>query len=233
MLIANSSSSIRRKALQRIAALSTTSPDNSDLQRLCKGGLKQGKQASNGVGKGDSKSLTQAPMSIKEFEVLLALCKAAPLLESHESAARLAEQLFPYILDAHTQSFLPSPFLRDIEPSPVEALSYGLTSAVLSLGLNHELSVTKILWQYLDNCAEATSEIALQGTGSDQGGSSEVEEALHVVTLTISILGFLDAAATYTNFWTASERLVLIQRVRGILVSSCRSILLCVVCQIS
>ena len=158
-------------------------------------------------------------MNVKEFEVLLALCKAAPLLESHESAKRLAEQLSPYILDAHSQIFLPSPFLRDIEPSPVEALSYGLTTALLSLGLNHDIPVSKVLWRYLSNCAEATAEIALQGTGSEHGGSSEVEEALHVVTISVSILGFLDAAATYANFWSASERLALIERVKGILVS--------------
>lgn len=207
--------------MQRIAALSATSSasGNSDLERLCKGGLKRGRQAQNGTVKGATKYLTGTPMNIKEFEVLLALCKAAPLLESHESAQRLAEQLSPYILDAPSQVFLPSPFLRDIEPSPVEALSYGLTTALLSLGLNHDLSVSKILWRYLSNCAEATSEIALQGTGSDHGGSSEVEEAVHVVTLTISILGFLDAAATYANFWNASERLALIERVKSILVS--------------
>ena len=163
-------------------------------------------------------------MNIKEFEVLLALCKAAPLLESQESAQRLAEQLSPYILDAHSQVFLPSPSLRNIEPSPGEALSYGLTTALLSLGLNHDIPVSKTLWRYLSNCAEATSEITLQGTGSDHGGSSDVEEALHTVTLTTSILGFLDAAATYANFWSASERLALIERVKSILVSTFHSL---------
>jgi len=222
ILTSRSSSSIRRRALQRIAALSATSPatGNSDLERLCKGGLKHEKGAQNGTGRGATKSLTGTPMNIKEFEVLLALCKAAPLLESRESAQRLAEQLSPYILDAHSQVFSPSPFLRDIEPSPIEALSYGLTTALLSLGLKHDILISKTLWRYLNNCAEASSEIALQGTGSDYGGCSEVEEALHVVTLTLSILGFLDAAATYANFWNAAERLALIERVKSILVST-------------
>jgi phosphatidylinositol 4-kinase len=46
---------------------------------------------------------------------------------------------------------------------------------------------------------------------------AEVEDALSVAHVTISILGFLDAAATYANFWTPSERLLLIERVKGIL----------------
>ncbi|KAG9244575.1 phosphatidylinositol 4-kinase-like protein [Calycina marina] len=218
----DNSSSIRQKALERIAAFSATSPaseHNSDLQKLCRGGLNHRRQAQNGLAKGGLKSLTAAPMNIKEFEVLLALCKAAPLLESHESAERLAEQLSLYLLDAHMQTFLPSPFLRDIEPSPAEALSYGLTTALLALGLNHEIHVADVLWGYLNNCAAATSRMAIHGNGSDDG-SSELDEALHVVTLTISILGFLDAAATYANYWTAAERLELIERVKRILSES-------------
>lgn len=112
-----------------------------------------------------------------------------------------------------------SPFLREIEPSPIEALSYHLTIALLSLGVNHDFlqnSISEKLWSYLEDCAQATI-TAIQVTGSDNGRTSEVEDAIHVATLTLSILGFLDAAATYPNFWTVSERLVLITRVKEIL----------------
>jgi phosphatidylinositol 4-kinase len=129
------------------------------------------------------------------------------------------DQLSPYILEAPTQVFLSSPFFREIEPSPIEALGYYLSTALLSLGVNHDFLqnvVSETLWDYLDNCAEATL-AATQVTGSDNGGSSEVEDAIHVATVTLSVLGFLDAAATYANFWTPSERLNLIARMKKIL----------------
>ena len=154
--------------------------------------------------------------------MLLALCKAAPLLQTRKSAEKLASQLTPYILEAHTQVFLPSPFFREIEPSPIEALSYSLTSALLSLGINHGITlqdaISQRFWNYLRNCARAAEAIVSrqeQVNGSDS--PREVESAISVARLTISMLGFLDAAAAHANFWTAAERLKLIERVKGIL----------------
>ena len=130
------------------------------------------------------------------------------------------EQLSPYVLEAHTQVFVQSPFFREIEPSPIEALSYNLTTALLSLGINHEFlreSVYDKLWSYLDHCLDvAESGASKQVVGSENGSPAEVEEAIHIATISISILGFLDAAATYANFWTASERLALIERAKTI-----------------
>ena len=148
---------------------------------------------------------------------MLALCKAAPLLETPQSAGKLAEQLAPYILEAHTQAFVPSPFFREIEPSPTEALSYNLTTALLSLGINHEFlqdAVAERLWNYLRHCLDAAESASSHHVA---GNSAEVEDAIHVAGLTLSILGFLDAAATYANFWTPSERLALIERVQRVL----------------
>ena len=87
------------------------------------------------------------------------------------------------------------------------------------MGVNHEFLQQVIsgnIWKYLDNCAQATDSAAL-GTGLEIGSSTEVEDAIHVATVTISILGFLDAAATYANFWTPPERLNLIGRIKSIL----------------
>jgi phosphatidylinositol 4-kinase len=131
----------------------------------------------------------------------------------------LVAQLSPYILEAHTQAFVPSPFFREIEPSPVEALSYHLATALLALGVNHDYLkeiISEKLCGYVKHCSDA-AESATQGLGSDGGNSSEVEDAVQVATIAISILGFLHAAATYANFWTASERLTLLERVRSIL----------------
>ncbi|KAH0559535.1 hypothetical protein GP486_003947 [Trichoglossum hirsutum] len=212
---------IRRTALQKIAVLSATSPaasfDNSDLHRLCNACPPQKAQA-NGVLNGVWKSLapaSQVPMSLREFEVLLALCKAAPLLKSTESAERLLRQLGPYLPESHNQVISPSPFLRDIEPSPWEALSYSLTSAVLAIGTNHpelrDLALTRTT-DYLENCQQAVTNLPRVQAEV----SSEEADVLNIVSITVSILGFLDAAASHANFWTATERLSLIERIRKI-----------------
>ncbi|KAF4634881.1 hypothetical protein G7Y89_g3229 [Cudoniella acicularis] len=223
----NASRNIRRKALQKIAALSATSSassfDNSDLEKLSRGCSNYVKpnNTSNGYAKGGSRSLAGSPMSIREFEVLLALCKAAPLLESSHSSEKLMNQLSPYILEAHTQVFVPSPYFREIEPSPIEALSYNLSTAFLTLGINHQHlrnAIAERLWAYLRHCLDVANSVSpTQGSASDDGSATEMEDAINVATLTISILGFLDAAATYANFWTADERLLLIQRVKLVL----------------
>lgn len=86
--------------------------------------------------------------------------------------------------------------------------------------MNHEFLrdvVSESLWAYLDHCSNAAESVSSpSGVISENGSSGEVEEAIHVATVTISILGFLDAAATYANFWNAPERLALIERVKSI-----------------
>jgi phosphatidylinositol 4-kinase A len=152
----------------------------------------------------------------------LALCKAAPLLQSNRKAEKLATQLALYIYEAHTQVFLPSPYFREIEPSPIEALSYNLTRALLSLGINHgttlQDNIAQNLWRYLLNCARAAQAVVPgPETTNENESAPDVQGAIKVARLTLSLLGFLDAAATYANFWAASERLKLIERVKGIL----------------
>lgn len=131
------------------------------------------------------------------------------------------EQLSPYISEAHSQAFVSSPFFRDIEPSPAEALSYYLTTALLSLGTNHDFlkeAIAQNVWSYLDNCESAARTISSpHGNESENGSTSEMEDAMNIAIVTLSILGFLDAAATYANFWTASERLLLLERIKAIL----------------
>lgn len=130
-------------------------------------------------------------------------------------------QLSPYILEAHTQVFLPSPYFREIEPCPVEALSNNLTTALLRLGINHNYmrdAICAKLWKYLHHCFEAAEAASpSQALDSDDGSYTEVEDAIQTATVTISILGFLHAAATDANFWTGPERLTLIQRVKRVL----------------
>lgn len=128
-------------------------------------------------------------------------------------------QLSQYILEAHNQIFVASPYFREIEPSPLEALSNSLTTALLGLGINHNHmhdAISAKLWKYLHHCFEAAEAASLE-LGSDDGRTTEVDDAIKIATVTISILGFLNAAATFANFWTGPERLTLIQRVKSVL----------------
>ncbi|EON96933.1 putative phosphatidylinositol 4-kinase protein [Phaeoacremonium minimum UCRPA7] len=153
-------------------------------------------------------------MTIREFEVLLALCKAAPLVQTATSAQKLARQLTPYILDSHTQVFVPSPFFRKVEPSPTEALTFHVTAALLSLGIQHDdvhENVSANIWAYLNACDQATeSVISTQGDEDD----ASLEDAIRTATIAVSLLGFLDAASAQAEFWRSGGRMALIQRLK-------------------
>jgi phosphatidylinositol 4-kinase len=161
---------------------------------------------------------------VQELEVLLALCKAAPLLADYASAERLADQLIPYTHDAHVQTFVPSPHLKDIEPSPTEALSYNVTSALLSLGISHDAlrpRISQALFNFLNRSKYTTNAIIRRHIPDDDGDNSDeernVNDAIQVGRTAISILGFLDAAASYADFWNLSQRIGLINFVRSML----------------
>ncbi len=99
-----------------------------------------------------------------------------------------------------------------IEPSPVESLSYNLTSALLWIGIHHGALREDILQHianYLLSCETTAQNLAAR--------HSNIEDSINTARLAISLLGFLDAAATYANFWPAAERLALISIVNKIL----------------
>ncbi|KAI0012168.1 hypothetical protein F4779DRAFT_569677 [Xylariaceae sp. FL0662B] len=219
---------IRQQALQKIAALSATNSiaafDRSDLDRLCRAtsNYGKGKEAVNGLAaRGHPSSLARVPMTIREFEVLLALCQAAPMVQSSQSAQKLVDQLIPYALDAHAQTFHHSPFFNKIEPSPIEALTSNLTAALLSLGKNYDdvhETISDNIWAIL-----AALRTAIQGIippKSVEYVEQSLEDAIRTATIAISLLGFLDAAAAQVDFWRTGGRLALIQRVRNLLSES-------------
>ena len=140
--------------------------------------------------------------------MLLALCNAAPLLQTHESAERLRRQLSPYLVESSSQKLSPSPFFRDIEPSPWECLTSHLTNALLALGLKFPSLREKIIdtiHTYLDN-AVASSAAEL-----------DEDDALAFAPLVLSLLGFLDSCAKHVNFWFPEERVSLISQIRDVL----------------
>lgn len=82
-------------------------------------------------------------------------------------------------------------------------------------------AISQKIWTYLKSCAKA-AEAAASGQEPVSGSESlhDVEGAINVARLTISMLGFLDAVAAYAHFWRVAERLTLIERVKSILSES-------------
>ncbi|POR31257.1 Phosphatidylinositol 4-kinase STT4 [Tolypocladium paradoxum] len=216
---------IRAKALQKIASLSaassTTSFDRSDLDKLCRAchsGGRGREYAHGGYSAKQAGLLGRVPMSIREFEVLLALCKTAPIIQSSQSAQKLSYQLIPYILEAHSQVFVPSPFFRKIEPSPTESLAFHVTGALLALGVKFidlRETVTDGIWAFTNSCTRATESVV-----SPQASEPEnppMEEAVRTATIALALLGFLDAASAQADFWKAGGRLGLVQKIKQLL----------------
>lgn len=146
--------------------------------------------------------------SVRELQVLLALCRAAPQVDNVDSAEKLLSQLCPYLVESHCQNITASPFLSSIQPSPWECLTSSLSEAILCLGLRfpklHDQS-RQTIDLYTDNVL-AFSAIEFQDS-----------EVLNFASTVASFLGFLDSAATYIHFWTSSERLNLICKTKQIL----------------
>lgn len=151
----------------------------------------------------------------------MALCKASSSINRLEHASSLVMQLSQYLPESHSQLFRPSPFLHNVKPSPWEALTFNIVSALLSLGLEYpslheKVSIT--VNRYLDNCAEAIN-VALpllnHGSGTEKHGA--VQESVGVLSIAVSLVGFLEASAMYTPFWNATKQLQVLQQLRSIL----------------
>lgn len=203
--------------MRQIASLSATStkaskkPDLTRLYHACP----------SAESRSSAQSLSQTPITLSELDVLFALCKAAPLLDHVDNADRLLRQLSPYLLEAHAQAIAPSPFLRLIEPSPWEALSCNLTSALLAIGIRHpDLHdlVFVCITGYLRNCLSTVNTVSAKSSHSERSSNdNSIEENLEIAAVSVSLLGFLEAASLYTNFYSVSERYDLVELLRQIL----------------
>jgi phosphatidylinositol 4-kinase A len=153
--------------------------------------------------------------------VLLSLCKAAPLVDSTEPAKQLFDQLSPYLPESPTQAITSSPRLRNIEPSPHEALTFSLTFALLSIGLKHESLEPKVassMYKYVEGWSQLSAPLAANQLETDEATDNAADgELSKVMTLVLSLLGFLDAASQQARFWDPQERLRLVVLLRDAL----------------
>lgn len=160
-------------------------------------------------------------MSLRELDVLLALCKAAPGLDSFGHAEKLVTQLEDYLPDAHTQAFHSSPFLHDIQPSPWETLTNQITRALLAIGLRFpelQVNISASIQSYISNCVQsldAISSIAYEDHACSQ--LDEEHDAAGIAAITVSLKGFMEAAAENAHYWPSAERVEIVRQLRGML----------------
>ncbi|KAL8996118.1 MAG: hypothetical protein Q9169_004310 [Polycauliona sp. 2 TL-2023] len=229
--MARPTSSLRRHALEKIAELSaasaTTGSSGSDshltrLRSICPAPAASFAEPNKSCSKHAS-PLARAPMGMSELDALLALSKAAPLLEDVKRAKETLDQLAPYLSEVYTQSIKPSPFLRCLQPCPWEVLTSSLTTAILGIGLRHR-ALRQQAWEsldaYLQNCLKTADNAPSPYTGSLGEDFVQVmgaDHALEIATLCSSLLGFLEAVSVHCHFYTVPQRLRLLGQLRQIL----------------
>ncbi|RAL06281.1 1-phosphatidylinositol 4-kinase STT4 [Aspergillus ibericus CBS 121593] len=219
-------STIRASALDKLAALAVRRPEcgsDSDIARLVQQTLPPAYQSDNTLNGilHTQAPTSRVPMGMRELDVLTALCKASPSVVKIEHASRLASLLSQYLPESHSQLFRPSPFLHNVKPSPWENLTHHLALALLSLGSSYPSlrnTVLGALNGYLYNCAEAIKAVAPldryhSGTNRRDAGF----ESVGVLSISVSLVGFLGASAEFTSFWSASEKLQLVNNLRSML----------------
>ncbi|KAK5689044.1 Phosphatidylinositol 4-kinase stt4 [Elasticomyces elasticus] len=211
-----------KHALEKLAALSAqtaaTEDGEGDIERLCE---LQRPQHTNGSLDTQEKRLETAtvPMSTRELEVLIALCKAAPLVSSIKDAASLLAQLSPYVPEAHRQMLRPSPL--HLRLPPWESLAYDVTTAVLALGTHHKSlrgQALACIERTMEELANSTDNVRWLQLQEDSVTDPDVaEQALPAIQLCTSLLGFMEALAQYAQIWTPDERVSIIEQLRHLL----------------
>ncbi|RMZ78135.1 hypothetical protein DV738_g4014, partial [Chaetothyriales sp. CBS 135597] len=163
-------------------------------------------------------SASRVPMTIRELEILLALCSTAPKIRRLADADQLVAQLATYLPEAAFQRYAPSPYLADIKPSPSAVVTYQLTTALLILGIRFpdvKATAAASLNAYLSNWARTATALASRPLDG-QTGQSEAA-ARHVAALAVSLVGFVEAAASHERLWHVAERLDLIRAINDAL----------------
>ncbi|KAK5460850.1 Phosphatidylinositol 4-kinase stt4 [Exophiala xenobiotica] len=211
--------SLRRQAFRKLATLSAqrSHTKEADFDRLTSW-IAPVKSQANGYLDGVLRAITPASrpsMTPRELDILLALCASAHDLHDLSHAERLTRQLAAYLPEAHSQLFTPSPFLHEIRPTPWTALTFQLTKALLVLGLRFPLlkqSIAESLRAYIQNWSQSAAALASVDVGEQD--EEDEDETQEVAAVTVSLVGFLDAAASYENFWPSQERVELIRTLK-------------------
>lgn len=154
----------------------------------------------------------------REFDSLLALCKAGPYISNADHAIKFVAQLVEYLPFIHSLQFRSSPLLRSIKPSPWEELAKHLTGSLLALGCRFSSLRKKIhegVLECLNNCfQDIENQFSLNPDGTYGIEVNDMQHVSKIVAIAVSLVGFLEAASTHANFWSTSERVDIIRLLR-------------------
>ncbi|KAI5195502.1 hypothetical protein AUEXF2481DRAFT_8233 [Aureobasidium subglaciale EXF-2481] len=209
MRLNTSRGALRKEAFEKLALLSAQAPSShaahQDIPRLCS--LYKIPESSSGAAK--------APIGIRELEVLIALCRASSSIESLEHAERLLQQITPYLTEAQTQTFRPSPFLRHVHPSPWEMLVHEVASAMLNIGLKHESLRQQVVTTIIDTIDMYVQQgQTIDGFSASEGSTLDFDNASKTITFCVSLLGFLSALTEKPQICEVQERASIIKKFR-------------------
>jgi phosphatidylinositol 4-kinase len=214
----------RRCALERLATLAaqstSTEDDDRDIRKLSALGKSHAESGRHGAVNGEvAPRISSIPMGVRELEVLTALCKAAPVVQTTKDAENLLRQLSPYGSEAHQQLFAVSPVHQHLPPW--ETLNYDLTTAVLALGLNHP-SLREESWscvrQTIDELNTSAEKISWLKPVEDGAVNLELnDQTFRVLRLHVSLVGFFNAVSKYIRVWSPEQRTTLVAKLRRIL----------------
>jgi phosphatidylinositol 4-kinase len=200
---------LRREAFEKLAVLSAQAPPShaahQDIPRLCS--LYKTSATSDGSAKG--------PIGIRELEVLIALCRASSSIDSPQHAERLLQQITPYLAEAQTQTFRPSPFLRHVHPSPWEVLVHEVASALLNIGLRVPSLRPQVVKTIVDTIdAYVHRGQSINRTNASEDSTLDLDNAANTITFSVSLLGLLSAIAEKPQVLTIQERASVTQKLR-------------------
>ena len=221
----SSRSGVRRHALNKLAALSAQTAagadEGEDIKRLCSLSRIYVQVDANGLAEGAVKAVepSRIPMTVRELEVLVALCRAAPLLQTTQDAQDLLRQLGPYVPEVHRQTLTQSSLHQHLPPW--ETLAFDLASAVLSIGLNHPSLRTEALAcinYAIEELTKSAEKMIWMSPDTDESNQKHIADlSLPAIQLTVSLLGFVKAIPKYVQVWNPDQRLVVIQKLRNLL----------------
>ena len=105
--------------------------------------------------------------------------------------------------------------------APWELLTLELTNALLSMALKHphlKEHVHEVVGGYIQNCLQslrALPSLRYHDLMTQSYGDSD--EATEILSITMSLLGFLEASARHVDFWQSEERLEVVRQLRNML----------------
>ena len=112
------------------------------------------------------------------------------------------------------------PSFETFAPSPDESLSHELTRAILAIAVRHPSLHRRVLdttSRYIGNVHDTAQAITGDLSRASKSSGLDSSRTLDTATLTASLLGFLEAASAFTDFYDPSERLDLLRQIRLIL----------------